>query len=73
MTQLREGRHKNIRYPIKRQYLRNMNQIEQIARNYNNYVTDDNVEVYLRAISYRITVYNEVPPDDEEDENEGEN
>lgn len=69
ITQLRGG-HRNIKYPIKNAYFRNQRQLEELVRNYDTYVDEDNVNTYLRAVSYRLKIHQEAIDDDESSESD---
>lgn len=67
MIQL-QGGHTRIRYPMKGQYKRNMEQVERIVGNYQNFKDANNVRQYLLSISYKLKLYSEEEPEEEVDD-----
>ena len=66
----RSGGHVRVRQPIKKKYLVNQEQIELIVGNYETYKANNEIDKYLRAISYKIKLYKENDPREEEEESE---
>lgn len=65
------GGHRNIRHSISKLYITNQRFVEQIVGNYEYYKSNEEVNLYLRAISYRLktfTRFNEEDDTEEEDE-----
>lgn len=69
INQLMAG-HMAIRHPIKKSYVLNSRHIEEMVRNYHVYRENGDVDRYLRGISYRLKLYAEELPYDENDNEE---
>ena len=54
--------HMAIRHLIKKSYVINSRQIEEMVRNYNAYRENGDIDRYLRGISYRLKLYAEEVP-----------
>ena len=66
IEQLAAG-HTRIRKPLSKKYLQNQQQIKRIVENYDNYLQQDQVVQYLKAISYKIKLYSPVTEENEDD------
>lgn len=53
MTQLAGG-HSNIKHPVKRKHKQNQEHLERIVDNYDEYKSNGNYALYLRAVSYTL-------------------
>lgn len=59
------GGHRQIKYPIRKSYIMNQRQIESIVDQYQEYAQNNNIDLYLRSISYRMKLYNTEESDGE--------
>ena len=49
-----QGGHRNIKYPVRKNYARDQAAIERIVANYSTYKCNNTIHTYLLALSYRI-------------------
>lgn len=69
MIQLGAG-HTRVRHPMKAQYRKNLEQIEVIVGNYNQYKDENNIFQYLKSISYKIKLNLEEEQEQEQEQEE---